>query len=261
MADNSDNSIVYRSARNVRAYGVVKQALTVAEENAFKFVPRTYRGSVLDIGIGTGRTTGPLRKMFNRYVGIDYSTEMVRHAKQLFPENEIYLMDARNIVLHEQYDCAFFSFNGIDYIGEHNRKLALNEVTRVIKPGGYFIYSTHNLGYGRVNVFLERFWVRELVPSGVFHRPKRLAYLPRNIFNRYRNFKRQERVNLDAMAYVNDPGLNFSLLTTYVDIPTELETLRRYDLRVISTIGNLSCNGYNAADNWVYLVAQKNSRM
>ena len=45
----------------------------------------------------------------------------------------------------ERFDIVFFSFNGLDYVyPEGRRVVALKEIERVLKKGGYFIYSSHN---------------------------------------------------------------------------------------------------------------------
>lgn len=47
------------------------------------------------------------------------------------------------------------------------------------------------------------------------------------------------------------------LLTTYVDIPKEIEALRRYGFAVITTIGNTKQSaGYDTDDLWVYILAK-----
>jgi trans-aconitate methyltransferase len=63
----------------------ISWGLTVPEKYCLDLVPLSRRRSIVDIGIGAGRTTGPLSEMFEQYVGIDYSPEMIQAAKSGFP--------------------------------------------------------------------------------------------------------------------------------------------------------------------------------
>ena len=105
-----------------------------------------FKGKVLDIGCGTGRTTETLRRMGFNVIGIDYSKPMIDKAKELYSECKFEVMDATNLTfLSESFDSILFSFNGIDYISsEFERKKALNEINRVLKPSGIFAFSSHN---------------------------------------------------------------------------------------------------------------------
>ena len=92
------NRSVYRMRQIVKRYQRTgSTGLLASERYCLNLVPATHRGSILDIGIGTGRTTGPLSTMFGRYVGIDFSNEMIAAAKSLYPDRDLRVMDARKL--------------------------------------------------------------------------------------------------------------------------------------------------------------------
>jgi SAM-dependent methyltransferase len=81
------------------------------------------------------------------YVGIDYSPAMVAGAQQAHPEADFRVGDAKD--LHLFGDATFrtvlFSDCGMDSMPYEDRQTVLREAHRVIEPGGYFAFSTHNL--------------------------------------------------------------------------------------------------------------------
>jgi hypothetical protein len=91
-------------------------------------------------------------------------------------------------------------------------------VAQLLRPEGYFIYSTHNIHYKRVPVWTNHFFVRELIPPSI----RRANMLFKNVAGRLRNFSAQEH-NYKNFAYVNDPA--FDLITVYVDIAGEIARL------------------------------------
>ncbi|MBS1616916.1 MAG: class I SAM-dependent methyltransferase [Bacteroidetes bacterium] len=101
---------------------------------------------VLDIGIGAGRTTRFLLPRAARYVGVDYSSDMVAAAVARFPDTRLNVMDARDLSAYHdgEFDTVIFSFNGIDSLSFVGRLAAMKEIHRVLKPGGWFIFSFHN---------------------------------------------------------------------------------------------------------------------
>jgi len=103
--------------------------------------------SILDIGVGGGRTTPYLSKIAARYVGADYSNAMVEVCKKRFPALEFCHADATDMRVFQdnEFDAVVFSFNGIDAIRSHEeRAKCLKEIARILKSGGIFIFSSHN---------------------------------------------------------------------------------------------------------------------
>jgi len=103
--------------------------------------------AILDIGVGGGRTTPALTEIAGRYVGIDYSQAMVEACKKRFPSLEFRHCDARELSQFgdDEFDAVVFSFNGIDVITDDaGRARCLKEIARVLKPGGIYVFSSHN---------------------------------------------------------------------------------------------------------------------
>lgn len=108
---------------------------------------------MLDLGIGTGRTTAHFASIVKEYVGVDYSEAMVEACKRIYldlpPHVKIQFGDARSMPEFESgyFDFVMFSFNGLDDIFHEDRAKALQEMIRVGKKGGYLFFSSHNLQY------------------------------------------------------------------------------------------------------------------
>lgn len=103
--------------------------------------------AILDMGVGGGRTTPHLSRGASRYVGADYSRAMVDCCRAHFPTLEFRHCDATDMAqfADSEFDTVVFSFNGIDVINsDEGRMRCLAETARVLKPGGLFIFSSHN---------------------------------------------------------------------------------------------------------------------
>jgi len=102
---------------------------------------------VLDLGCGAGRTTGTLHRLGFSLVGIDFSSSLLEVARHKYPDIEFLRMDALNLQFPDaSFDAALFSFNGLDCIHPVSaRRACLRGVFRVLRPGGVFIMSSHNL--------------------------------------------------------------------------------------------------------------------
>lgn len=110
-----------------------------------KYLKRNF--SLVELGIGGGRLVGYLREYSKAYIGVDYAEMMVDAAKARFPEADLRVMDAMNLetIPSASQDAVIFSMNGIDCLPSLNgRAKCIGEVHRVLKPGGYFIFSSHH---------------------------------------------------------------------------------------------------------------------
>jgi len=252
------NLAAYQSRRIVRRYShSARDGLSPQEKECLELVPPASRGSVLDIGIGGGRTVEPLSNAFRNYLGIDYSEPMIAAARAQFPGRDLRVMDARRIDGAAQFDCAFFSFNGIDAVAFSDRQLIQKQIYQSLKTGGYFVYSTHNLQFSRAAIWLNQLWVKELVwPLVPWNKGwKKLVLIP----NRLINFWRQNADSVNNVAYINDIAETFSYVHAYVDIDHELLRLKSIGFSIVAVMGNtklVPC--YDSMDHYVHIVAKKN---
>lgn len=140
----AENLAAYRSSEAVAALSVYR--LYPDEEYLIKkfFKPGD---SILDLACGMGRTTLPLYEMGYAVRGVDRSDVLIDIARRRLPYLDLRLGSYDHI---EEPDASFsnvlISLNGIDYAFPVEQRLqALHECARVLKPGGTFIYSSHNL--------------------------------------------------------------------------------------------------------------------
>lgn len=120
-----------------------------AVDFALKQFDASHTLNVLDIGCASGRTSREFIDLYGaKLVGIDIDQATIADAQQRIPEGDFRVMDACNLgeLADSSFDFVFFSFNGIDYITEKKRRdTCLREIHRVLKPGGFFAFSSHNL--------------------------------------------------------------------------------------------------------------------
>jgi ubiquinone/menaquinone biosynthesis C-methylase UbiE len=102
---------------------------------------------ILDLGVGGGRTSPYLSRIASRYVGTDYSEEMIRVCWGKFPDLRFEVADAADLsrFADASFDAVVFSFNGLGCVApDEKRKRCLRECYRVLRKGGVFIFSLHN---------------------------------------------------------------------------------------------------------------------
>ena len=182
------------------------------------------RGRVLDIGVGTGRTTGHLANRCAGYTGLDYSPEMIRRAKDRFPGLDLRVMDARDMSAFGRaaFDIVFFSFNGIDYVGHEDRLRILAQVHGVLKPGGAFLFSAHRLGAVIPPA-------RALSNLALSVNPVRAANGLLKYAQGMRNARRLKPLERrgDHYALLNDSAQQYQLLTYYISPEAQQQQLVR----------------------------------
>jgi SAM-dependent methyltransferase len=141
------NRDFYASDRVVRFYAD-KHSLSDAESKILaRHEEHIRRAELLDIGIGGGRTVPHLRARAARYTGIDYSQPMIDRCRERFPGLHLLQCDVRDLspFANESFDAAYAIFNGLDDLPHEDRLRALGEIRRVLRPGGLFLFSSHNV--------------------------------------------------------------------------------------------------------------------
>jgi ubiquinone/menaquinone biosynthesis C-methylase UbiE len=147
MADsNPDPNILTYNATKVTQYYATLNYLTPCEQSLFDAYLRPGM-AILDLGVGGGRTTPYLSSIAQRYVGVDYASEMIAACRKKFPHLEFEVGNAADLSKFSSsgFDAVVMAFNGIDYvIPDESRFRALRGISRVLKPDGILIFSSHN---------------------------------------------------------------------------------------------------------------------
>ena len=208
-------------------------------------------GKILDIGIGGGRTIEHLLNISKDYTGIDYSENMINECQKEFPDIDLRVCDARDMSAfdNEAFDFILFSFAGIDHVTNEDRKLILREIFRILKPDGYFSFSTHNRDYKYFNRFTIVRW--ETLTKTVYHNAKGLI-----------NFLINKKYckSFEDHAIVNHSGFDYSLLLYSVSLKDQIDQLKETGfkgaVKVYDFDGNI-VTGYSE-HKWLYYCVGKN---
>jgi len=226
--------------KNQAAYGISKvvedyrarDALYPAEAAILALLPDPSGLSVLDVGIGGGRTTLHLMDKVREYIGIDYAEPMVAACRARFPaapETRFQVGDVRKLAFPDaRFDFILFSYNGLDYIGHEDRLMGLRELHRVGRHGSLMALSSHNLSsLGRVPAAR---------PKGL---PARLRALALKAAVRLINGD-PAKLRAREHALVRDEGCGFKLRTYYVHPAAMIKSLEAAgfrDTRIFSISG------------------------
>jgi len=96
---------------------------------------------ILDWGCGTGIYTKLLDEKGAKVKGFDISEEMIKIAKQENPKLDLRVGSGLKIPFKEKFDIVVASL-AILYIKNQNK--LFKEISRILKKGGYFIFSIGN---------------------------------------------------------------------------------------------------------------------
>jgi SAM-dependent methyltransferase len=113
---------------------------------------------LLEAGCGAGRVTvGLWHQGYRQLTGFDFAAELVDQARNLAQEQGIdglaFLqadatrLDECHVLRDMSFDGILFLFNGLMQIpGRESRRAAMRGLHRLCRPGGYFIFTTHDRG-------------------------------------------------------------------------------------------------------------------
>ena len=138
--------------------------LWISERKIFQRVFADYEAGLLDVGCGCGRISFGLSQLgYKNLLGIDYSSKMIKKARQIARMQEsglsFQVADATELPFSDNlFEGAIFGFNGLMQIpGRDKRRAALEEIFRVLSPGSYFVFTTHQREMNK----WRKFWKQE----------------------------------------------------------------------------------------------------
>jgi SAM-dependent methyltransferase len=188
-------------------------------------------GDVLELGVGGGRITGHLVPIARSLHGIDIAADMVARCRRAFPQATFSQGDIRDLsgLATASADAVVAGFNVIDVLTHEDRAAFLDEVHRILRPGGVFLFSTHNLAC----VPLIKGPLQTLSRNPV-RAANRIARLPRTLRNR-RRLEPLQRFEPDY-AIVNDVANDYSLLHHYIARDGEQRELTAHSFELIECL-------------------------
>ena len=205
------------------------------EEIVFAATAALWQGArVLDIGVGGGRTCGFIAPKAGSYVGIDFSETMIAAAKARHPHLDLRHADARGLPMFADgaFDFVLFSFNGIDSVDDADRARILAEVRRLLRGGGTFVFSSHNLDWPGNGRFLADMLRVQLSLS-----PIATAKAFARVFLRARNYHRARKAYVRTERYMitPDPGDEFAAPHYYLGAAEAKRQLEAAGLLLVQT--------------------------
>ena len=251
MATVERNQALFNSDLVVSLYRA--QALRPAafwdrgEQAAFLLAAsRVRRRPILDLGVGTGRTTDILRLISDDYTAGDYAPEMCAVFTRFKPSVPIRLLDARDLsdLDDDKFGLTVFSCNAIDAMPHDERRQVAAELRRVTAPDGLVIFSTLNkygMSYGEIPFQVKR-------PTTSFAVGKFLRGIlagaadPVSRFRRVRKFRQTRRRAKDHGSWATYPmaAHDFAMLIHFTSL---LDLRRLLDESQLDTISVFADDG------------------
>lgn len=263
MPSNDHNYQVFERSGVVCDYAS-RQSLQPPEQTILEILgPSLHGASILDVGVGGGRTTPYLAPHAGKYVGVDVSSAMITACREKFqglaPKISFEKMDVRNMESFSggSFDYVFFTHNGLDCLNHEGRLQALHEIRRVLRAGGDFVFSSHNLRHARsLFSFVElSSSVRRVYRRAVENHHRR-RWNPG-----YRNLLRSR------YAIIRDGVFAFSYAQYYVDPEYAVEQLVNFGfsrIRLFSYITGKEifdlADSQLRIDPWIYYMARLSGR-
>ena len=217
--------------------------------------------SILDIGVGGGRTTAALTAISDDYLGIDYEPRMLQVCKERFPTRRFEHADARDLKNHADgsFFLVVFSCNGLGMVSHADRLAIVREVFRVLAPGGIFVFSTHNQHSpeheGKLR--LPEFEPGKGVVRFAVHAARFAGRTAVRVFNRYRYSRFDQRG--PEYSIINDASRNYGTMLYYISLENQRKQLEQLGFAKGALAYDLSGRRieHDTTDDSILLLARK----
>ncbi len=188
---------------------------------------------VLDVGVGSGRTTRYLLPFAASYLGIDVSPPMIALYRRDWPAAELAELDMRDLAkLHpRQFDFILASSGVFDVLTHEARLKAIGDCVALLAPQGFLVFSGHNRRYKRAGL------PPKLEFSGSKIRwPLTAARFVRDNINHFK-MKQFEQHEGDY-ALLNDIVHGFQGVFYYTDRATQTHQIESAGLSLVEVVGD-----------------------
>ncbi len=178
----------------------ISHSNNISRNEFYKKIPRDLTSlKVLDLACGDGSDIFEYKKRGAICSGCDSSEELIKVARQKIGDSiDLQVQDMRSTSYNDQsFDMVFskYAIGTVDVISD-----VYDEVSRIIKPGGLFVFlTTHPM-----RLFLENknetkdYFIQESVPLECFNR-KFIITEPSHTFNEF--FSRQFFKNFELLDF------------------------------------------------------------
>lgn len=213
-------------------------------------------GDVLELGATGDHLTGALAHHANSMLGVGVSAPTNQLCRQRHPHAKFLEQNLGDLDCFGdgQFNAVVAGRFALDLLSDGQRRLLLNQICRVLAPGGVLIFSSHNLA------------CESLVPSplrAALRRPWRIVSLPQALANRAQlgHLQRRER----GYALLNDVEVNYGLLHYFIGRDGQELQLNEVDLELRECITPAGlqvppgCEAYGERE--LYYVAQPLDRV
>ena len=186
---------------------------------------------VLDIGVGSGRTTRFLLPLASHYTGIDVSPQMLAVCGKNFPAARLVSLDMRELWTfgEDAFDFVFAAYNVLGAVSHEERLKILCDTHRLLPPDGVFVVSSHNRNAR---------WAGQPPALVRSRNPVRQALEVRRYLVATRNYRRMRaHVRIEQeYALFNDMAHHWSGVFYYIDRAAQIAQLEQAGFRVLDVV-------------------------
>jgi SAM-dependent methyltransferase len=223
------NAQFWGNARLVKKYA--RPGLRPVEADILDRYGEDLSKRTLELGCGAGRLTSELSRLGGEVHGIDLSRAMIEYCQRTYPDVSFSQRDLRDLggFGDGSFEAVLAPFNVLDVLDDAERRVALDELHRILGAGGLLVISSHNrgsaAGVARPRPRLSRD-PRQTVAS--------IVYFPA----RLRNSRRLRKLESSTVDFevINDSAHNYSLLHYYISRDSQERQLEEHGFELLECL-------------------------